>query len=140
MNIYFACSITGGRDDEDFYQLIVDSLLAAGHTVPTAHLSRSDVMSLEDVVDPVEVYTRDMDWIESCQALVAEVSTPSHGVGYEISSALTKGKPVLCLHQDGSRVSKMLTGNINPSIMVRSYQHKEEIPLLIEEFLAQIEA
>jgi nucleoside 2-deoxyribosyltransferase len=140
MNIYFACSITGGRDDEDSYQLIVDSLLAAGHEIPTAHLSRSDVMSLEDVVDPVEVYTRDLDWIESCQALVAEVSTPSHGVGYEIASALSKDKPVLCLHQDGSRVSKMLTGNINPNIKVCSYRHKEEIPNLIEEFLAQIEA
>jgi nucleoside 2-deoxyribosyltransferase len=97
-------------------------------------------MSLEDVVDPVEVYTRDLDWIESCQALVAEVSTPSHGVGYEIASALSKDKPVLCLHQDGSRVSKMLTGNINPNIKVCSYRHKEEIPNLIEEFLAQIEA
>ena len=139
MIIYFACSITGGRDDEDSYQMIVDSLLAAGHEIPTAHLSRSDVMSLEDVVDPVEVYTRDMDWIESCQALVAEVSTPSHGVGYEISSALTKGKPVLCLHRDGSRVSKMLTGNTSPRINVRKYRYKEEIPRLIEEFLVQID-
>ena len=139
MIIYFACSITGGREDEDSYQMIVDSLLSAGHDVPTAHLSRSDVMSLEEVVDPVEVYTRDMDWIESCQALVAEVSTPSHGVGYEISSALAKRKPVLCLHQEGSRISKMLSGNVTPGFTVRSYRHKEEIPNLIEEFLTSLQ-
>lgn len=138
MNIYFACSITGGRDDEASYRIIVDALLSAGHEVPTAHLSRSDVMSLEKVVDPVEVYTRDIDWIESCQAMVAEVSTPSHGVGYEISTALTRGKPVLCLHQAGSRVSKMLTGNVSPGISIRSYRHEEELPPLIEEFLAQV--
>lgn len=119
--------------------MIVDSLLSAGHDVPTAHLSRSDVMSLEEVVDPVEVYTRDMDWIESCQALVAEVSTPSHGVGYEISSALAKRKPVLCLHQEGSRISKMLSGNVTPGFTMRSYRHKEEIPNLIEEFLTPLQ-
>jgi len=33
MNIYFSCSITGGRQDEAVYQAIVDFLLAAGHEV-----------------------------------------------------------------------------------------------------------
>jgi hypothetical protein len=140
MKIYFACSITGGRDDEAYYKIIVDTLLADGHEVPTAHLSSSDVMSLEDIADPVDVYERDMAWIDSCHALVAEVSTPSHGVGYEISSALTKGKTVLCLHQEGLRVSKMLTGNIDSKILVRSYQNKDDIPHLLKEFLSRIEA
>ena len=84
MNIYFACSITGGRDDQSSYQIIVDTLHAGGHHVPTAHLSRPDVMSLEEIVDPVEVYTRDIEWIDRSHAMIAEVSTPSHGVGYEI--------------------------------------------------------
>jgi nucleoside 2-deoxyribosyltransferase len=138
MNIYFACSITGGRDDEVYYRIIVDSLLADGHQVPTAHLSRSNVMSLEDIVDPVEVYTRDMEWIESCHALVAEVSTPSHGVGYEISSALTRGKPVLCLHHEDTRVSKMITGNTDLRINVCTYRQKDDIPPLIMDFLARL--
>ena len=138
MNIYFACSITGGREDEAYYQIIVDSLLADGHQVPTAHLSRPSVMSLEDVVDPVEVYTRDMDWIESCHALVAEVSTPSHGVGYEISSALMQGIPVLCLHHENSRVSKMITGNTDSGINVCTYRLGDDIPPLIRDFLGQL--
>jgi hypothetical protein len=135
MDIYFACSITGGRDDEPYYQVIVDTLLTQGHNVPTAHLSRPEVLSLENVVDPVNVYMRDMEWIEQCHALVAEVSTPSHGVGYEISSALNKGKPVLCLHHANCRVSKMLTGNTQSGIVVRSYHQKADIPRLIMEFL-----
>ena len=139
MDIYFACSITGGRDDQSFYQIIVDSLLDGGHNVPTAHLSRSDVMSLEEIVDPVEVYTRDTEWIEGCHAMVAEVSTPSHGVGFEISYALSRDKPVLCLHRDGVRVSKMIMGNYNSNLSVRSYQQKDEIASLIQEFLAQID-
>lgn len=42
MNIYFACSITGGREFEPLYQAMVHALLKAGHTVPTAHLAEAD--------------------------------------------------------------------------------------------------
>ncbi len=81
MQIYFACSLTGGRQDEAVYGILVDHLLAAGHDVPTAHLARPEVMELERVVDPVDIYRRDIAWISSSDALIAEVSTPSHGVG-----------------------------------------------------------
>jgi nucleoside 2-deoxyribosyltransferase len=96
-------------------------------------------MSLEEIVDPIEIYTRDIEWIESCHAMVAEVSTPSHGVGFEISYALSRNKPVLCLHRDGIRVSKMITGNNNPNISVQAYLQKDEIVPRIQEFLAQID-
>ena len=96
MNIYFACSITGGRNDEAAYQQIVAALLAGGHVVPTASLADSRVTEFEGVVEPDEVYRRDVGWIEACDLLVAEVSTPSHGVGYEIGYALSLKKPVIC--------------------------------------------
>lgn len=41
MNIYFACSITGGRDFESVYQSIVQALTGDGHEVPTAHLANA---------------------------------------------------------------------------------------------------
>jgi nucleoside 2-deoxyribosyltransferase len=139
MNIYFACSITGGRSEESFYKVIVDTLLSGGHIVPTAHLSGSDVMMLEEIVDPSEVYSRDTNWIDNCQALVAEVSTPSHGVGYEISYALYQGKPVLCLYKQGVRVSKMITGNNSTGIRVSSYQNSDDIVTTINEFLTEVD-
>ena len=80
MNIYFACSITGGRQDETAYQAIVGVLLAAGHEVPTAGLSQPDILVQEHITAPQDVYARDTAWIDGCDALVAEVSTPSHGV------------------------------------------------------------
>jgi nucleoside 2-deoxyribosyltransferase len=138
MFIYFACSITGGRNEEKIYQDIVDALITDGHQVPTAHLSRSDVIDIEEIVDPEEVYSRDIEWIETCDALIAEVSTPSHGVGYEVSYALSRNKPVLCLHKHGFRVSKMIAGNTHPSIMVRGYHHTDDIEKLIQGFLTQV--
>ena len=135
MNIYFACSITGGREDESVYQTIVQTLLDGNHQVPTAHLSGSDVMALEEIVDPAEVFRRDIEWINACQALIAEVSTPSHGVGYEIAYALSRGKPVLCCHRQGVRVSKMITGNPDSCLRVRTYRDQEDVVEIVQSFL-----
>ena len=90
MNIYFACSITGGREFERVYQDLVAALVMDGHEVPTAHL--------------------------------AESSVPSHGVGYEIGFALNLGKPVLCLFQEGRKISKMISGNPHSQLQVMAYR------------------
>jgi 2'-deoxynucleoside 5'-phosphate N-hydrolase len=138
VNIYFACSITGGRDFEPVYQAIIAALLADGHVVPTSHLASSEVMTLEAVVDPRDVYERDVAWIRNCEALVAEVSTPSHGVGYEVAYALSIGKPVLCIFKEGRRVSKMLTGNSHSSLRVSPYIDSDHAIKIIRTFLSQI--
>jgi nucleoside 2-deoxyribosyltransferase len=136
MNIYFACSITGGRTFEPVYQEFTRALLSDGHDVPTAYLAKSNVIALERVVDPREVYARDIAWIKACDALIAEVSVPSHGVGYEIGFALEQGKPVLCLAQAGIAVSKMITGNSHPALHVKTYKDISEGITLIHRFLA----
>jgi nucleoside 2-deoxyribosyltransferase len=73
-----------------------------------------------------DVYERDTNWIRECDVLIAEVSAPSHGVGYEISFALNIGKPVLCLYQQERRVSKMISGNPDPALSVLAYANVHE--------------
>lgn len=126
MNIYFACSITGGREFESVYQKIVAALMEDGHEIPTSHLAQSEVMENERVLAPCDVYERDVNWIKNCDVLIAEVSVPSHGVGYEIAFALGIGKRVLCLHQQGRRVSKMITGNSDLALKIYSYTTVED--------------
>jgi len=138
MNIYFACSITGGRSFESVYKEFTRTLLSDKHEVPTAHLAESNVMDLERVVKPGDVYERDVAWIRACDALIAEVSVPSHGVGYEIGFALSVGKQVLCLAQTGITVSKMITGNPHPALHVKVYRDTAEGVALIREFLTRI--
>ena len=140
MKIYFACSITGGREDELVYQAIVGALKADGHQVPTAHLAHPEVMTLEAVIDPEQVYTRDIAWIDASDALIAEVSTPSHGVGYEISYALGREIPVLCCYRQGKRVSKMITGNTSPYLQARSYRSTVEVAQLVADFIAGVDS
>src|SRR4030067_882929 len=136
MNVYFACSITGGRQDEPVYQKLVTALLEDGHHVPTAQLATPEVIPLEVLVTPEEVYARDVAWIRECDFLLAEVSTPSHGVGYEIGFALSLGKRVFCLHRQGCKVSKMILGNPHPQLTVREYETAEQAGHLLNAYPA----
>ncbi len=138
MNIYFSCSITGGRKDQPDYQRLVDALLADGHTVPTAHLADANIMSLEVVVEAADIYQRDVAWVTGCDALVAEVSTPSHGVGYEIALAESLGKPVFCCYRKGSRVSKMILGNPSPTFRVLGYSDIDDAIKEVRVFLKEV--
>ena len=135
MNIYFACSITGGREFESVYQSIVHALTEAAHEIPTAHLAESGIPAVEAAIAPSEVYARDVAWIRNCDVLIAEVSVPSHGVGYEIGFALGLGKRVLAVHREDRRVSKMITGNPDPNLTVLCYQTVEEAIQQIGKFL-----
>ncbi len=138
MKIYFACSITGGRQNEAVYAAIVQALQVAGFDVPTAELASPEVVALEEVVDPVEVYTRDVAWIEASRALVAEISTPSHGVGYEIGYALNRGLPVLCLYREGEKISKMISGNKAEGLEVSAYRNSAEAVQAVQKFLSRL--
>jgi len=135
MNIYFACSITGGREFEAVYQSMVRALTEAAHEVPTAHLAESGVPAVEALIAPSEVYARDVAWIRQCDVLIAEVSVPSHGVGYEVGFALGLGKRVLALYREGRKVSKMISGNPDQNLSVCCYRTVEEAIQQIEKFL-----
>ncbi|MCX6055855.1 MAG: nucleoside 2-deoxyribosyltransferase [Chloroflexi bacterium] len=138
MNIYFSCSITGGRNEETTYQAIVKDMLGHGHEIPTAHLASSEVTQADREIQPKDIYIRDMNWLENCDAVVAEVTTPSHGVGYEIATALFFKKPVLCCFKKGVKISAIILGNLNPQLKIRSYSNDQEVLTIVRDFLATI--
>ena len=70
--------------------------------------------------------------------MVAEVTTPSLGVGYELGVAEKLGKPILCLFDDGNpdfRLSAMLSGN--PKVSVARYQKLDGAIEAIDMFMEQ---
>ena len=104
----------------------------------TRRLSSPQLMEMEKVVEHVEIYERDMAWLRECDAVVAEVSSPSHGVGYEIAYALSLGKPVLCCFKAGKKVSKIITGNTSPGLTVAVYAREEDAPGVVREFIQEL--
>ena len=135
MKIYFACSISGGRRDEKIYQHLVKVLEDKGVEVPTAHIAETGIEEVDALESPQDIYERDVNWIRESDRLIAEVSNPSHGVGYEIGYALDLGKPVLCLYQADLVVSKMITGNPHPLLSVQAYQDLPEAERIVESYL-----
>jgi 2'-deoxynucleoside 5'-phosphate N-hydrolase len=138
MKIYFGGSISGGRQFLGIYQEIVSYLQSAGHQVLTEHVVRPDVLEFEKQFTSEQIYSRDVHWLNQCDCLVAEVSNPSLGVGYEICYALRLKKPVLCLYQKGILLTRMLTGNTSPGFVVEEYASEGQRDGLIESFLVSL--
>lgn len=137
MRIYFAGSIRGGVWNRDNYFVMVDYLKKFG-SVLTEHIPYTNEMDVSDISDR-EIFERDMAWIRSADLMVAEVSNPSLGVGYEICKAEEFGIPVLCLYQKGSkrRLSAMIEGNSYCN--VKKYSSTEEAWVFIKDFVKGID-
>ncbi len=135
MKIYFAGSIRGGREDAALYRQIV-ALLAQYGEVLTEHVGDTRLPNDgEEGISDEAVFARDIGWLAQADVVVAEVTTPSHGVGYEIARAEALGKPVLCLRRAaaGRWLSAMLAGN--PAVRCETYEDVGELRPIVERFL-----
>jgi 2'-deoxynucleoside 5'-phosphate N-hydrolase len=133
MNIYFAGSIRGGRDDLDIYVTLIEELKKYGE-VYTEHIGNKSLTDAGEELTSEEIYTRDMEWLRAADIVVAEVTQPSLGVGYEVAHAEAMGKPILCMHRPipGKRVSAMIGGN--PHLSVHGYVSMSEAADILREF------
>jgi len=112
VKIYFAGSIRGGRDDTPLYLEIIGQLGAYGRVL-TEHVGDSGLSTLGEGSCDREIHDRDLSWLREADCLVAEVTTPSLGVGYEIGKATEWGMPTLCLFRPstGRALSAMIAGS-----------------------------
>lgn len=131
--IYFAGSIRGGREDASLYREIITLLQTRGEVL-TEHIGSEGLTpSGETAMSDEEIYRRDMDWLTSSDIIVAEVTTPSLGVGFEIAKALDLGKQVICLFRPGNgrRLSAMIAGNTD--VKIYAYQSMQELVKLFND-------
>ncbi len=137
MKIYFAGAIRAGRRDAAVYQHLI-RFLGRFATVLTEHVGSASLLAAEKELTEDEIFRRDITWLTETDAVVAEVSTPSLGVGYELARAEALGKPVLCLYRRGSdhALSAMLAGN--PVFDVRCYADLGEAEGIITGFLSSL--
>lgn len=97
MKLYFCGSIKGGRDDQALYADIIRELKRHGKVL-TEHVGSENLTADgERGISCKEIFSRDMSWIDEADAVVAEVTTPSLGVGFELGAADARSLPVLCL-------------------------------------------
>lgn len=133
--IFLSGSIRGGRQLLEIYQLIHETLKEAGAEVICWHVADPELEKVEKEMTEKEIYSRDMDLLERSDAMLAEVTVPSTGVGYEICRALSRGTPVLCLHMPDAVVSAMILGNPKPLIEVMAYPDETALKQIIIDFV-----
>jgi nucleoside 2-deoxyribosyltransferase len=134
MYIYFCGSIRGGRDLAATYEKMITMLGTYGKVL-TEHLASDEIIEARDrVLTDKEIHDRDLQWVVESDLMVAEVTVPSLGVGYEIGRAIEMGKPVLCLFQKDSKYtcSAMISGS--DSVEMNYYQNLEEVKDLFDAF------
>ena len=137
MKIYFAGSIRGGRDEEENYLKIIHYLGKFGEVL-TEHVGHKNIEKDETKKTDNYIFERDVSWLKTSDIMVADVTVPSLGVGYEIGFAETLGIPILCLYNPKNKksLSAMISGNKN--LVWKEYNSVEEAQLLIKEFISLI--
>ena len=133
MKIYFAASIRGGRDDWASYLEIVRQLREYGEVL-TEHIGDAELSAAGEDIGDRNIHDRDLGWLKSSDCLVAEVTTPSLGVGYEIGIATEWGKPVLGLYRpiEGRSLSAMIAGSAG--VTLKEYQSPAELSEIFEQY------
>jgi 2'-deoxynucleoside 5'-phosphate N-hydrolase len=133
VNVYCAVPIRGVKAENTLASLIPSIVNDLSYnafselSIPSPHLLSDN-----------EIFERDMQWLKESECLIAEVSSASTGVGFEIAYALYVLKiPVLALyHQPGSAsVSAMINGCSSSLLTKRSYSEAGDLKTQISDFL-----
>ncbi|KAI3362880.1 hypothetical protein L3Q82_001918 [Scortum barcoo] len=153
MNVYFCGSIRGGRDDVHVYLRIVNKLQSYGHVL-TEHVTNPELSDRgEDATGDRGIHDRDVEWLRRSDVVVAEVTQPSLGVGYELGHAVHMKKKILCLFRPSSGrldikviltppppagLSAMIRGAEDGEMFeVRNYS-EDEVENVLEEFFNKL--
>ncbi|KAM4599823.1 5-hydroxymethyl-dUMP N-hydrolase [Fundulus diaphanus] len=142
MNIYFCGSIRGGRSDQQLYLRIVRELQRYG-SVLTEHVGSAELSDTGEegpAGADKAIHDRDLEWLQQADVVVAEVTQPSLGVGYELGRAVDMKKKMLCLFRpsSGRTLSAMIRGAADGErFLVRDYC-EDELESLLEEFFSSL--
>jgi 2'-deoxynucleoside 5'-phosphate N-hydrolase len=135
MKIYFAGAIRAGREDVAVYEAMITWLRSFGEVL-TEHVGDRALTGVgDDGPNDSHIHDRDMAWLSGCNIVIAEVTAPSLGVGYELGWATALGKPVLCLYRKRSDrpLSAMIAGS--QGIQTAAYSSMDEAKGIIESFI-----
>src|SRR5204863_6474919 len=142
MRIYLACTVRGDRGGVRAGRAVCERLQQQGHQVLTTHLLAADVDTAEARLSEEEVFRRDIDWLSSCEVLVAEASGSSYGVGFEVGYVLGRaastGQRVVLLYDAARRhaISRLITGNCDTSCTTFGYSSLDELVAFVDQRFA----
>ena len=136
MKIYFTASRAGNKQFGEHYKKIIGAIKKEGFKVQADHI-------INDAPQPHEknfhdYYRSAYKWIKEADMVVAEISTPSSGVGHEIFLALNNKKPVLALLNENAVTDRDATLKGNPSkLLVYEKYDDKNLTQVIRKFIGK---
>ena len=143
MRIYLACTVRGDRGTITAARHIHGCLVGLGHEVLTGHLLEDDVDTVESRLGDRDVFLRDLAWVEAADAIVAEASGSSYGVGFEVGYTLGRAaetsQRVLVLYDASRRgkISRLISGLEDSRARLLAYESLAEITPFLEKNLGR---
>ncbi len=139
-NIYFSASVSGRRDLQPFYENISEYISSLGQNILTPLIASKTIFEEERSLSAREIHTHYSEQLVKCESLIAEVSFPSLGVGFEIAQVLNLEKRVLAVYnEEYSPISAMVSGIDNPLFTIKSYKSLNDVKSAISYFLDSFE-
>tara|TARA_B100001113_G_C20974822_1_gene563456 strand:+ start:318 stop:734 length:417 start_codon:yes stop_codon:yes gene_type:complete len=135
MNIYFSGSIRGGRDDANIYHQIISYLKEYGNVL-TEHIGNDSLTSDgEHKKSNKEIHDRDLELLQESDIIIAEVTNPSLGVGYEIAKAIQYQKKIICIYRKiyNKEISAMILGS--DDLICIEYDNLEALKITLNSYL-----
>jgi nucleoside 2-deoxyribosyltransferase len=142
VRVYLACTIRGDRSRLAVARALGAAIEAAGHELMTGRFLDERAEDEDGKLTPAEVFERDIDWLDTCDVIVAEASGSSYGVGFEIGYVLGRadrtGKRAIVLYDEraGERVSRLIAGNTHPACVTIAYRDADDARARLAEALA----
>ncbi len=142
MKIYFAAPLQGNISKRiELYNEIIQRLSSYGKVLTEKIGNKKfQIERKKKDILPEKIHDYDIRLLSEAKAVVAEVTIPSLGVGYEIGRTIENKKPVLCLYNENiitlKNISNMIRGC--PTIKVCGYRDLKDISLAIKSFFESI--
>ena len=137
MIVYIAGPIKGDTTYQNYYTKIIEFVESEGHT---ALAEMSGKFSTAFPLSDAQIYRRDIKWIDGSKTMIAEISGPSLGVGFEIAYAIFYRKiPVLAVvNNKVQKVSSMLSGCDSKLLTIARYEDETELKKVIKSYISNL--
>ena len=141
MKVYLSTAITRGRREYvDAVRNIFDALKDEGVDMLNERVADPNFPYPD--TDRAETMREVHSWLAEADALIAEATISSTGVGCELTQVQMRGKPVLLLYDAhfGFRISDWVTHNPEANVEARPYRDRNEIARIVKEFVGGLRA
>ncbi len=138
MNIYLAFPSKFNKRMGQFFQIIVGLIKQSGHKISLElpWFEKTKGIRNGNIKD---FFEKDLDSIDSSDVIIADITLPSSGVGYQIAYAVSQKKPVLCIYHKAMTkgISKLIRSISSDMVELVAYE-ESDLEKIISSYLDRV--